>query len=67
MRSVLTDGAKAKQELEREIERRREELRRLEERLGRWEAEYAHSRLREGRRHSRLRAPARSQTCAFGP
>ena len=47
MRSVLTDGAKAKQELEREIERRREELQRLEERLGRWEVEYARSRLRE--------------------
>ncbi|MEE8447169.1 MAG: methylmalonyl-CoA mutase family protein, partial [Gemmatimonadota bacterium] len=47
MRSVLTDGAKAKQELEREIERTREELRRLEERLGQWEAEYAQSRLRE--------------------
>ncbi len=47
MRSVLTDGAKAKQELEREIERRHEELRRLEERLGGWEEEYADSRLRE--------------------
>ncbi len=44
MSSVLTDGAKA--ELQREIERRRAELRRLEKSLARWEEAYAASKLR---------------------
>jgi methylmalonyl-CoA mutase N-terminal domain/subunit len=44
MSSVLTDGAKA--ELQREIERRRAELRRLEKSLARWEEAYGGSTLR---------------------
>ena len=44
MSSILTDQTRA--ELEKEIERRRAELRQIEDRLARWEAEFGASPLR---------------------